>query len=343
LEFAWTGPGLHGWHMPPESDEELERQGFMSETEVAIAAPELPALPATGTHVEAAALSLLPRDLQTQVQRACCDVGATRLSSTCRLWHAVYAADRSRARRRAIIRILTDWTGGQNVLDLGSSVPADGSGWEACWERLHELLVRLASMKSPGCRFQKYLRWLDGAAPSSPQVVRGILGVSLLPTTLVETVCDVEPDPTGPPGVARPATRWASTVESAIRFACSCHGSSKYIRGPCSLACVDLPRFLRVLEWVTAEQRRLRLLMAELHQIACRGTSRFLAGPRFTKAEAAELAKLAWLPSDRQTESFTHLIRIAAAAVGEHQGGDGAGGADVDCDHGGGKGLRFWA
>merc|ERR1712070_658095 len=45
---------------------------------------------------------------------------------------------------------------------------------------------------------------------------------------------------------------------------------------PDAAICVDLPRFLCVLKWVAAEQRRLRLLMAEIHQIACRGTGQFL-------------------------------------------------------------------
>ena len=64
-----------------------------------------------------------------------------------------------------------------------------------------------------------------------------------------------------------------------------------------------------MLEWVTAEQRRLRLLMAELHQIACRGTSRFLAGPRFAKAEAAELAKLTCMPGG---DSGPELVPITS-------------------------------
>lgn len=114
---------------------------------------------------------------------------------------------------------------------------------------------------------------------------------------------------------------------------------------------VDVPRFLRMLEWVTAEQRRLRLLMAEIRQIACRSTGSFLDHPRCipTLNHAAEyqLMKRHELGKvlDRQTLSFSHLVHITAAAMGEEQDGDGEDdeGRAADHNHGCGKGVQLWA
>ena len=259
-------------------------------------------------------LAAFPCDVHHRILRYCSDHSAARLSATGKLWRAVYVADGSRVPRWTIIRLLTEWTRGQKVELLGGSEPDDG--WEAATIRLHELFVKLASMKSPGCNIQKYLRHLVGAAPSSPPVVCGILGISMLPTSLTNVVCDGDD--------AVRSHQWTPAVKMAIRVA----------NGPCARSrpgksvSVDVPRFLCMLEWVTAKQGRLRLLMAEIHQIDCRITEEFLKYPRCIKTaeRAAQLDCMARHEFsgclDRQTLSFSHLVRMAAAAMCEHQDDD---------------------
>jgi len=288
-------------------------------------------------------LAALPCDVHNRILRCCSDHSAARLSATGKLWRAVYAADGSRVPRRTIIRLLAEWTStsGQKVELLDGSEPDDG--WEAATIRLHELFVKLASMKSPGCNIQKYLRHLVGAAPSSPPVVCGILGISMLPTSLTDVVCDGDD--------AVRSHQWTAAVKMAIRVANEPCPRSR--RGTSVSA--DVPRFLRMLEWVTAEQRRLRLLMAEIHQIDCRNTEEFLKYPRCIKT-AERAAQLDRMPRhefsgcglDRQTLSFSHLVRMTAAAMCEHQDGDTASAQTpsnygADCNQGCGRGVACWA
>ena len=322
-------------------------------------------LPSAMAVEERRELTQLPSDLLSHILNACTDLTAAQLSSTCKRWLEVFNADGSRIARRAIGSLLSKFTRGLKPEHLLNSTRHGGPPWprqlvkgsaDISWGelalRLKSALAKLESMKSPGCQYQKYLRWLQGEPASSPTVVRGLLGVSMLPTSLADTVRLV---PTAPQGKGAPRwpfleidddhgqhsvpaesedtkrTDWTLAVKRGLYVALSGEPGPSFPRAPSSvkrdqlLGSVDVPRFVLMLEWATGEQTRLRLVMAELHQIACRETRTFLTRPKYiATAERAsqlermprkELAGAAGL--DRQTVSFTHLVRIVAAATGD--------------------------
>ena len=92
-----------------------------------------------------------------------------------------------------------------------------------------------------------------------------------------------------------------------------------------------------------------------VYQIACRGVGQFLDRPAYltTPERAAAFERMTrWeLRSgnlDRQTLSFTHLVRIAAAAVdvwdhAARRAGEEKGAIATSADMGCGKGVECWA
>lgn len=173
-------------------------------------------LPSAMAVEERRELTQLPSDLLSHILNACTDLTAAQLSSTCKRWLEVFNADGSRIERRAIGSLLSKFTRGLKPEHLLNSTRHGGPPWprqlvkgsaDISWGelalRLKSALAKLESMKSPGCQYQKYLRWLQGEPASSPTVVRGLLGVSMLPTSLADTVRLV---PTAPQGKGAP--RW---------------------------------------------------------------------------------------------------------------------------------------
>ena len=58
--------------------------------------------------------------------------------------------------------------------------------WELVMRETHSLFGRLARCPTPGCQYQKYLRWLVGHPADSAIVRRVLVGVSMLAPTFRE-------------------------------------------------------------------------------------------------------------------------------------------------------------
>ena len=127
------------------------------------------------------------------------------------------------------------------ALGTARAPPATAAEWRS-WARTHrELLAALSAAPSPGCEYQKYLRWAHGLPAASPRFVAMLLGVSAL--------AQGAPDEANFP---------------ALTFLFS--------NGKCwaRLPQVSVRAYLALLAGVVTEHRLLRLVLAQCHQIACR-------------------------------------------------------------------------
>jgi len=145
-----------------------------------------------------------------------------------------------------------------------------------------DLLSALAAAPSPGCEYQKYLRWAHGLPAASPRVVAMLLGVSAL--------AQAAPD------------------EPAFPVLSFLFGDGKP-SAPASGCASPLPQlsvraYLALLGGVVKEPRLLRLVLAQCHQIACRTMPR---------------QQNCFLGHPRQQGAYQDLVAIAAHPEREHR------------------------
>ena len=207
-------------------------------------------------------------------------------------------------------------------IPLKSKIAVRGvSDWRKAYETVQSLWLALASMPpfTSENETQKYLSWMPREGSSDhPIVRRALVGLSLLPSQVKECF-----DSTG--SALRPH------VYTAVGFIFDrARGTDK----KCSL---DFERFVRLARWATEHegcaanmpgapggavlrgpwQGRLRIIMAEHHQIKLRGAGQFqhepLQGIRVDNLERLASVSLdhSWRSSHRQIGSFCQLVRLA--------------------------------
>eukprot|EP00931_Biecheleriopsis_adriatica_P035904 TRINITY_DN20696_c0_g1_i2.p1 TRINITY_DN20696_c0_g1~~TRINITY_DN20696_c0_g1_i2.p1 ORF type:complete len:286 (-),score=34.12 TRINITY_DN20696_c0_g1_i2:278-1135(-) len=198
---------------------------------------------------------------------------------------------------------------------------------------------QLCSFRSPGDPMQKYLRWLQGIPAGDERVLQSLWFVSLLAN--VEMHCDQESAPDVEVQVDQVTAAaflgldanaiWQTKagemgrVDDVEVLALSRRAKITPALGEqlTSLGCLGIRRALEphykladhihVLEWILREgEKALRVIMAEVYQISCRGIDTFLGIEKDRPGPS----------HPRQMESYKHLLAI------------------VKCDD---EQVRFWA
>ena len=247
------------------------------------------------------------------------------ISATCKKFHALFAEAAPTLARRHALHLLT------MKVPRASKVFAE-ERWAVepiDWQAVVQGLRKLKRMRPPGCPFQKYLRHLQGVAADDPEIIQRLLGVSMLPSSVAEAV-DAE------------RGHWTRATVAGLAIAGNDgQGEAQLLKRnllgyPWALlgypwvqsvrtTFVDefsMRRFLQVLTWATADAPRLRLLMAEIQQISCRGTERFVMELHRQVREDGASAIDAMSRGEqrsigcRQLMSFCHLVRIVGHATG---------------------------
>ena len=150
---------------------------------------------------------------------------------------------------------------------------------------VQSLFKRLAKCPPPGCKYQKYLRWLQGSPADSDIVRRVLVGVSMLPASFREMTEIVHENDD-------PKICFTKRSKIILHWLFN-HPDSSYSRGKLQKQLekfletekpigtfFNLRKFKIFMEYVMGDDKdpnnlslskRLRLLMAEYYQISCRG------------------------------------------------------------------------
>lgn len=211
---------------------------------------------------------------------------------------------------------------------------------EAACARHSALVARLGHQPSPGDAYQKYLRWCQDVPAAAPEVLRIIVGTSMLPQDTLTNCC---PLLQGSDVAGRDcSTQLLAACTVLENHNCALHGNSpgfgsesdvdwawpqvhQEMRWPfCTIADVhrafDLERYFTLLEWIAQDHGRLRQMMAEFEGVQVRGgfheaLSKFA---RFDVAVAFETydndfagAVSCLVGTDRMVGAFVSLVALA--------------------------------
>jgi len=186
--------------------------------------------------------------------------------------------------------------------------------WRYALKETHLMFKKLADCKPPGCKYQKYLRWLEGYPTDSPIVRRVIVGVSMFPSTFREMV---EETPENNDVIQ--FTKRSKTVLNWLFPDDSFEGpnestTSSTPESPKQYFRFD--RFQLLMEYVIEENKRLRLLMAEYCQIKIRssfqgcGFSRWSATKDLLQEMDSTPFEELFYCKGRQMGAFLDLIKL---------------------------------
>ena len=186
--------------------------------------------------------------------------------------------------------------------------------WRVVMGEVHSLFGRLAKCPPPGCGIQKYLRWLQGR-PTDCNIVRRVLvGVSMLPPSFREMIEVVRTDKTKVCFTERSkiVLNWMFPKEKGYQIKLE---KVLEVEKPVGNF-FNFTKFQTLLEYVIGETERLRLVMAEYHQIASRGLFEDVGFSAWTRP-ATILAEIdAKWTHGRQMGAFLDLIMLNNQAPG---------------------------
>ena len=188
--------------------------------------------------------------------------------------------------------------------------------WRMVLAQTGLLFKQLAGLKSPGCPFQKYLRWLEGLPADCPIVRRVLVGVSMLPKTfreLIEPVSVVNPTMICFNLMAKTILSWMFMDDKENYKKDRLQNIPRVDRNVGNY--FEYERFKELIEYVSEDgesDQRLRQIMAEYRQIVCRG--RFMK-TGFSKWTGTSQS-LAELEKRNASENFKYLSRQMGALLG---------------------------
>lgn len=174
-------------------------------------------------------------------------------------------------------------------ISLGISISMDiehESKWKQSFDKQKKLFERLQVLPSPGCRYQKYLRWLEGVDACSSVVKTVIFATSLLPSDINDCFAKI-----GSQIIFSQKARYALAImfdhKQAIYSELDRKNDRNLLNNKKSISFseaewkafdVDINRYFAMFNWVTSDIRKLKQLMAEFYQIQCRGAKEFITG-----------------------------------------------------------------
>ena len=141
--------------------------------------------------------------------------------------------------------------------------------WRLAMREVFSLFRRLATCPPPGCGIQKYLRWLQGRPADCGIVRRVLVGVSMLPASFRQMTEVAKADKSKICFNKRSKTilNWLFPKEKGYQIQIEKLLEPDEPIGPFFI----FRKFQVLTEYVIESNERLRLVMAEYHQISCRG------------------------------------------------------------------------
>lgn len=166
------------------------------------------------------------------------------------------------------------------------------SSWKALLVQYLDLLRKVHAMPSPGCQYQKNLRWVEGTPASSPVIHRALLGVAFLPDDSKDlSKLHVYRDKIPAKYICALYCMYVGFDEKENRgrnyeYIVNQMLTSRGLKphevesSEREMSAVDFDwyicRYLALLRWVVKEECRLRLVMAQVHQMQCRSLGVYL-------------------------------------------------------------------
>eukprot|EP00092_Neocalanus_flemingeri_P030321 GFUD01032916.1.p1 GENE.GFUD01032916.1~~GFUD01032916.1.p1 ORF type:complete len:268 (+),score=59.70 GFUD01032916.1:22-804(+) len=178
--------------------------------------------------------------------------------------------------------------------------------WKLTKKEAQSLFRRLANCPPPGCEGQKYLRWLQGRPADCDIVRRVLVGVSMLPASFSEMTESV--DEKDESKIIRFTKRskiilnWLFPEEKdRIKDRTKVERLLETDKpvGPF----FNFDKFQVLMEYVMESNERLRLVMAEYHQISCRGLFEHVGFSSWTRPHA-------FMTNCRQMGALLDLIKL---------------------------------
>eukprot|EP00092_Neocalanus_flemingeri_P020438 GFUD01022142.1.p1 GENE.GFUD01022142.1~~GFUD01022142.1.p1 ORF type:complete len:271 (+),score=57.20 GFUD01022142.1:82-894(+) len=197
--------------------------------------------------------------------------------------------------------------------------------WMQAMREVVSLFKRLAKCPPPGCGLQKYLRWLQHRPADCDIVRRVLVGVSMLPTSFREMTEIVNKDESKICFTERSKIilNWLFPKEKNYRIKIERLLEVDKLVDPF----FNFNKFQVLMEYVMDSNERLRLVMAEYHQISCRGLFEDVGFLSWTRPSSI----LVEIESGSSDENFTKHGRQIGALL------------DLIKLNNQSPGIRFWA
>ena len=213
-------------------------------------------------------LDLLPAELVLEIISFLSYRDTMAMATTCRTLHTLVLELPGQYYRHWVLQYLHLVQDGRKVSRV-VVVAGDAQHWKAEFREAYSLFRRLVNCPPPGCPYQKYLRWLQGKPADCGIVRRVLVGVSMLPPTIRDMTEPVKTD----------QYMVCFTERSRIILNWLFPKEREYLKRLDKIVEVENPigqffnfrHFKALVEYVMEENERLRLVMAEYHQIQCRG------------------------------------------------------------------------
>eukprot|EP00092_Neocalanus_flemingeri_P030320 GFUD01032915.1.p1 GENE.GFUD01032915.1~~GFUD01032915.1.p1 ORF type:complete len:258 (+),score=54.21 GFUD01032915.1:22-795(+) len=173
--------------------------------------------------------------------------------------------------------------------------------WMQAMREVVSLFKRLAKCPPPGCGLQKYLRWLQHRPADCDIVRRVLVGVSMLPTSFREMTEIVNKDKSKICFTERSKIilNWLFPKEKNYRIKIERLLEVDKLVHPF----FNFNKFQVLMEYVMESNERLRLVMAEYHQISCRGLFEHVGFSSWTRPHA-------FMTNCRQMGALLDLIKL---------------------------------
>ena len=227
------------------------------------------------------------------------------LGSTCKYFHSVTSSIPNFFYRHWVLQLLNLEKEDQNILQskvCQHDEETDIVDWRQALKQTHLMLRRLAQCKFPGCKYQKYLRWLEGHPTDSQIVLRVLVCVSMFPSSFREMVEETPEDKIVICFTKRSKTllNWLFNKEGSCETTSSRQPESpkQYFR---------FKKFKSLVEHVIEDNKRLHLLMAEYTQIMIRSS---FAASEFSMWKANEdiLQEITYTPFEELQDRIGRMI-----------------------------------
>ena len=133
-----------------------------------------------------ASLDSLPEELIHNIISLLNFTDVLALGLTSKYFHSVTSSIPNFFYRHWVLQLLNLAKDDQNILrikDCQHDEETEVVDWRQALKQTHLMLCRLAQCKFRGCKYKKYLRWLEGYPTDSPIVRRVLVCVSMFPST----------------------------------------------------------------------------------------------------------------------------------------------------------------
>jgi len=241
---------------------------------------KLPTYKSDPDQIEPITLDHLPEELLIAILCLLNLKDARSLSKTCEAFQAAFKAVPNLLHRHWLLQSL--WLTPETTTCIFFP-DTNNHDWRQARENVERLFEKLSLCKPPGCKYQKYLRWLQGEKADCPIIRKALVGVSMLPLYFLDMFQDS--DQADKENLMERKEKLTERSWKMLGWMFPyCEVGSDSPQSEVDIPCkrstnvgkyFDYQKFLKLMDFILLDpeesDKRLRQVMAEYHQISCRG------------------------------------------------------------------------